>query len=66
MLVPLEMERRRFLLRWDGMGWDGGSVKWIDLILLLVFMLMEREIQSNSFEVVFLVVLVSSSFFSKQ
>lgn len=53
MLVPLEMERRRFLLRWDGMGWDGGSVKWIDLILLLVFMLMEREIQSNSFEVVF-------------
>jgi hypothetical protein len=35
------------------MGWDGGSVKWIDLIFLLVFMLMEREIQSNSFEVVF-------------
>jgi hypothetical protein len=30
---------------------------------LLVFMLMEREIQSNSFEVVFLVVLVSSFFF---
>jgi hypothetical protein len=47
------------------MGWDGGSVKWIDLIFLLVFMLMEREIQSNSFEVVFLVVLVSI-FFSKQ
>jgi len=43
-LVPLEMERRRFLLRWDGMGWDGGSVKWIDLIFFVsVYAYGERD-----------------------